>query len=140
MHRFRGTDRWVWLNLAAIVWGALLVVLACTLHDRGSASDPAMIFHSYTLVQDVGPGILILVAAPLVISLVLARVLYIKSTRRSFRAERAALWVVALSLITCLPGLVVQGLWVLPAPVLTVAAAATAPLAARDSLGVETDR
>ena len=129
----------MWLNLAAVVWGVVLVILACTVHDRGSASDPAMIFHSYTLVQDVGPGILILVAAPLVISLVLWRVLYLKTTRRSFRAERAAWWVVSLSLLVCLPGLVVQGVWVLPAPALIVAAAATAPLAARESAGVRTD-
>jgi hypothetical protein len=90
-----------------------------------------MLFHSYTLVQDVGPVILVLVAAPLVISLVLARVLYLKTTRRSFRAERAAWWVASLSLLVCLPGLIVQGLWVLPAPALIVAAAATAPLGAR---------
>lgn len=48
MHHLR-RQRWVWLNLAAGVWGALLVVLAFTVHDRGSANDPAMIFHSYTL-------------------------------------------------------------------------------------------
>jgi hypothetical protein len=136
MQQLRRKDRWVWLNVAAVAWGAVLVVLACTVHDRGSASDPAMIFHSYTLVQDVGPAILILVAAPLLISLVLARVLYLKTTRRSFRAERAAWWVASLSLLMCLPGLIVQGLWVLPAPVLVVAAAASAPLAARESLGV----
>lgn len=136
MQRFRGRDRWVWLNLAAVVWGVVLIVLACTVHDRGSASDPDMIFHSYTLVQDVGPGILIPVAAPLVISLVLSRVLYLKTTRRSFRAERAAWWVASLGVLVCLPGLVVQGVWVLPAPVLVVAAAATAPLAARESAGV----
>ncbi|HEX3689763.1 MAG TPA: hypothetical protein VHV28_08700 [Solirubrobacteraceae bacterium] len=136
MQQLRRKDRWVWLNVAAVAWGAVLVVLACTVHDRGSAGDPAMIFHSYTLVQDVGPAILILVAAPLLISLVLARVLYLKTTRRSFRAERAAWWVASLSLLMCLPGLIVQGLWVLPAPVLVVAAAASAPLAARESLGV----
>jgi len=132
MQQLPRIQRWVWFNLAALVWSALLVVLACTVHDRGSASDPAMLFHSYTLVQDVGPAILILVCAPLVISLVLARVLYLKTTRRSFRAERAAWWVASLSLLTCLPGLIVQGLWVLPAPALIVAAAATAPLGARD--------
>lgn len=131
MRLLRGSDRWVWFNLAALVWSALLIVLACTVHDRGSASDPSMLFHSYTLVQDVGPVILVLVAAPLVISLVLARVLYLKTTRRSFRAERAAWWVASLSLLVCLPGLIVQGLWVLPAPALIVAAAATAPLGAR---------
>jgi hypothetical protein len=132
MHLLHRSDRWVWFNLAAVIWSALLVVLACTVHDRGSASDPDMLFHSYTLVQDVGPVILILVAAPLAISLVLARVLYLKTTRRSFRAERAAWWVASLGLLTCLPGLIVQGLWVLPAPVLIVAAAATAPLGARE--------
>ena len=134
MERLSRVQRWVWFNLGAIVWSALLVVLACTVHDRGSPNDPAMLFHSYTLVQDVGPIILVLVAAPLVISLVLARVLYLKSTRRSFRAERAAWWVASLGVLVCLPGLIVQGLWVLPAPVFIIAAAATAPLAARESL------
>jgi hypothetical protein len=135
MQRLRRFQRWVWFNLAALVWSVFLIVLACTVHDRGSASDPAMLFHSYTLVQDVGPVILLLVAAPLVISLVLARVLYLKSTRRSFRAERAAWWVASLSLLYWLPGLVVQGLWALPAPALIIAAAATAPLAAKESVG-----
>lgn len=124
-------------NLAAVVWGVVLVVMACTVHDRGSASDPDMIFHSYTLVQDVGSGILILVAAPLVISLLLFWVLYLKSTRRSFRAERAAWWVASLGALVCLPGLIVQGVWVLPSAVLIVAAAATAPLAARESARVD---
>jgi len=48
---------------------------------------------------------------------------YLKTTRRSFRAERAAWWVASLGVLVCLPGLVVQGVWVLPAQVLVVAAA-----------------
>ena len=135
MQLFGRNDRWKWLTLAAAVWSVVLIVLACTVHDRGSASDPAQIFHSYTLVQDVGPGILVLVAAPVAITLALARVLHLKTTRRSYRAERAALWVAGLSLLWCLPALVVEGLWVLPVPVLIAAAAATAPLAATESLG-----
>jgi hypothetical protein len=72
-----------------------------------------------------------------VISLALVPVLHAKSTRRSFRAERAALWIASLSLLACLAGLVVQGLWVLPVPVLIGAAVAATPLAARESMGVE---
>ena len=128
------TERWKWFNLAAGSWSVVLIVLASTLHDRGSASDPDQIFHSYTLVQDVGPGILILVATPLVLSLALAWVLHRKTTRRSFRAERAALWLAGFSLLWCLAGLIVQGLWVLPIPALLIAAAITAPLAAAESL------
>jgi hypothetical protein len=122
----------MWLNLAALVWGVFLVVLACTVHDRGSANDPAEIFHSYTVVQSVGPGILVLIAAPVVISLALAPVLYLKTTRRSFRAESGAWWLVALSVAQCLADLIVQGLWVIPAPILIVAAILAAPLGARD--------
>ncbi len=140
MQPFRRIDTWVWLNLAALAWAVFLVVLACTVHDRGSASDPAGIFHRYTVVQSVGPGILILIAAPVVISLVLAPVLYLKTTRRSFRAESSAWWVAALSAVQCLADLVVQGLWVIPAPILIVAAIATAPLGARDESSLHTVR
>ena len=132
MQLFGRLERWMWLNLAALAWGVLLVVLACAVHDRGSANDPAAIFHSYTVVESVGPGILVLIAAPVVISLALAPVLYLKTTRRSFRAESAAWWVAALSVAQCLADLIVQGLWVIPAPILIIAAIATAPLAARD--------
>jgi hypothetical protein len=135
MHRVSRHVRWWWFNLAAVAWSVLLIVVAFTVHNRGSASDPAQIFHSYTLVHDVGPVILILVGAPLVISLALLPVLHLKTTQRSFRAERGALVMAGLSVLWCLGGLVVQGLLVLPVPALIIGAVASAPLAARDSVG-----
>ena len=43
MQLVRRLDRWMWLNLAALAWGVFLVVLACTVHDRGSANDDALL-------------------------------------------------------------------------------------------------
>lgn len=124
----------MWLLGAGALWSVFLIVLACADHDRGSDSDPDQIFHSYTLVHSVGPGILLLVGAPLPISLALGPILHLKTTRRSFRAERTALWVAGLSLLWCLVDLIVQGVWAIPIPFLLLGAVATAPLAARDSL------
>jgi len=50
----------------------LPVVLACTVRDHGTASDPAMVFHRYTLLQVSGPLVLIYVGAPALMSVVLA--------------------------------------------------------------------
>jgi Na+/proline symporter len=117
----------VWFISLAIGWGAGLVVFACTVHDRCSESDPACVFHSYTLLQRVGPGILGFAAAPLVISLVLAALLHAKTTRRSHRADRAAWFFAVLSCLICLVGLNIEGIVMLPEAVLTVCAVATAP-------------
>jgi hypothetical protein len=119
--------RWVWFNAAAFALGVLPVVLACTLHNRGSQADPDRVLHSYTLVHVAGPWVLGYVGAPALISLVPPGLLYLKGTRGSRFANRAA-W--SLGVLSCLIGFV--GLlteWtMLPAAVLTVCAAATAPL------------
>jgi hypothetical protein len=127
----RSDDRWVWFDLAAFAWSVLLIVLACTVHDRTSSSDPAGIFHRYTLVHMLGPGILALVAAPAVIALLLAPVLIRKTTRRSFRAGRISWILASISGAFCLAGLIVQGVLVVPACALIFAAVASAPLGFR---------
>ena len=68
----------------------------------------------------------------MVISLALAPALYLKTTRRSFRAESGAWWVAAFSVAQCLAALIVQGVWVIPSPILIVAAILTAPLGAKN--------
>lgn len=118
---------WVWFISLAIGWGVGLVVFACTVHDRCSESDPACVYHSYTLLQRVGPGVLGFAAAPLVISLVLVALLRRKTTRRSHRADRAAWFFAVLSCVICLVGLTIEGLVMLPEAALTVGAVATAP-------------
>jgi hypothetical protein len=118
---------WVWFISLAFVWGAAIVVFAFTVHNRCSEADPDCVFHSYTLVKDVGPGILGFVGAPAVISLVLVPLLHMKTARRSHGADRAAWVLTAVSCLICVLGLIVEGVVMLPAAVLTVCAVATAP-------------
>ena len=118
---------WMWLIGLAFTCGVALVLLACTVHDRCSSSDPACIYHSYTLVQRAGPAVLGFVGAPAVISLVLAMLLRIKVTRRSIRADRAAWFFAVLSCLICIVGLAVEGFLMLLEAVLTVGAVAATP-------------
>jgi hypothetical protein len=76
----------------------------------------------------VGPGVLGFVGAPALISLVVAALLYVKVARRSARAGRAALCLAWLSCAIGVVGLVVAGLLMLLAPVLTLGAVAATPL------------
>ena len=116
------------MNLAGLAWGLLLVALALTDHNRGSASDPDQVFHHYTLVHDQGVGILAFVGLPAAISLVLFGLLYRKSTRGGYWVDRLAWTLVVISCLACLVGLVIEGLVVAPAAVLTVWAVAITPL------------
>ena len=118
---------WMWLIGLAFTCGVALVLVACTVHDRCSSSDPGCIFHSYTLVHTAGPAVLGFIGAPAVISLVLATLLRIKVTRRSIRADRAAWCFAALSCLICVVGLAVQGLLMLLEAVLTLCAVAATP-------------
>jgi hypothetical protein len=124
----RRLPRWVWFNGAAFAWGMLPVVLAYTVHDRGSVADPDCVFHCYTLVHTAGPGILGFVGAPALISLVLPVLLHLKGTRRSHFADRVAWSLATLSCLIGLVGMITGGLAMLPAPVLIVCAVVTAPL------------
>jgi Na+/proline symporter len=126
---FLQPPRWVWFNGAAFALGVLPVVLALTVHDRGTVADPDGVLHRYTLVHVAGPGVLGFVGAPAVITLVLPVLLYLKSTRRSHFADRAAWWLAGLSCLIGVVGLITAGLAMLPVTVLTVCAVATAPLA-----------
>ena len=121
---------WMWLIGLAFTCGAALVVLACTVHDRCSSSDPACAFHSYTLVHTAGPGVLAFVGAPAAISVVLAALLRLKVIRRSVRAEQAAWSLAALSCLVCIVGFAVEGFLMLVEAVLTVWAVAATPLPA----------
>ena len=118
---------WVWLIGLAIAWGAAIVVFALTVHNRCSVSDPDCVFHSYTLVARVGPGIIGLAATPLVISIALATLLRVKTTRRSHLADRAAWLLAALNCLLCLVGLVIAGVVMLPEAALPICAVAAAP-------------
>lgn len=121
--------RWVWFDLAAFVWGLLLILLAFTDHDRGSTADPEGIFHKYTLYHDVGPAIVPFVALPAIVSLMLLVLLHLKSTRYSYAADRTAWTLVVIICVASFVGLIVEGIVVVPAAVLIVTATATAPLA-----------
>jgi hypothetical protein len=118
---------WVWLISLSFVWGVVIVVFAFTVHDRCSEADPACVYHSYTVVKDVGPGILGFVGAPAVISLLLVPLLVMKTARRSHGADRTAWVLTTVSCLICVVGLIVEGVVMLPAAVLTVGAVATAP-------------
>ena len=127
--RARGVA-WVWLIALAFACGVAIVVMACTVHDRCSGSDPDCVFHSYTLLHTAGPGVLGFVGAPALISLVVATLLRMKVRSRSVRAGEAA-WILAgLSGLVCLVGLLVEGFLMFLAGALTLAAVATAPLPA----------
>jgi hypothetical protein len=126
--RFAAPARWVWFNAAAFVCGLLPVVLACTVRDHGTASDPAMVFHRYTLLQVSGPQVLIYVGAPAVMSVVLAVLLRQKTRRHSRRVDHAAWLFAGFTCLLCLFSIFVEGLAPLPEAVLVVCAAATAPM------------
>ena len=127
-HRGPTLPRWAWLDLAALAWGLLLVALALTDHNRGSAADPDQVFHSYTLVHDQGVGILAFVGLPALISLVLLGLLHRKSTRGGRLVDRLAWSLAVLSSVACLVGLVIEGIVVVPAAALTVWAVAATPM------------
>jgi len=119
---------WVWLIALAFACGLAVVVVACTVHNRCSSSDPACVFHSYTLLHRAGPAVLAFVGAPALISAAVAILLRMKVGRRSVRAGEAA-WVLAgLSCLICLIGLLVEGFLMFLAGALTLAAVAVAPL------------
>lgn len=121
--------RWVWFNGAACALGILPVLLAFTVHNRGSEADPACVRHCYTLVHTAGPWVLGFVGAPAAISLVLPVLLLLKSTRRSHFADLAAWSLATLSCLISLVGLTTNvNLAMLPVAVLTVCAVVTAPL------------
>ena len=111
-----------------MAWGILPVVLALTVHDRGSTADPDSVFHHYTLVHVAGPAVLGFVGAPAFISLLLLPLLHLKSTRRSHVADRAAWSLAGLSCLLSFAGLITSGVAMLPVALLTVCAVATAPL------------
>jgi hypothetical protein len=118
----------VWFVCLAVAWGVGIVVVALTVPGRCENSDPECVFHpQVTLVQYIGPGVLVFVGAPLVISLVLAALLHRKATRRSRRADRAALGLATLSCLICLLAMLVEGIVMLPEAALTVCAVATTP-------------
>ncbi len=127
LHRL---PRWVWFSGAAFALGVLPVVLALTIHNRGSEADPACLRHCYTLVHTAGPGVLGFVAAPALISLMLPVLLLRKSTRRSHVADRVSWALATLSCLISLFGLTTNiYVAMLPAAVLTVCAVVAAPLA-----------
>jgi hypothetical protein len=128
VHRIRTEGSgWIWLIGLAFTCGVAAVVLACTVHDRCIGSDPACLFHSYTLVHTAGPAILAFVGAPAVISLIIAMLLRIKVSRRSLRADRAAWLLAALSCLISIAGIAVEGLIMLLEAALTVSAVAATP-------------
>ena len=88
---------WVWFIGLAFAWGVVIVVVAFAVNDRCSDRDPICAFHSYSLVGRVGPGVLGFVGAPRRYQPGAAGPLHVKVTRRSHRADRAALSFAVLS-------------------------------------------
>ncbi len=124
----RRRPAWVWFIGLSIICGAGSVVFALTVHNRCEPSDPGCVFHSYTLVHRIGPGVLGFVGAPLVISLILVALLRHQTTHRSHLTARIAWSLAVLSGLLCLVGLTIEGIVMLPAAVLSIAAVATARL------------
>jgi hypothetical protein len=128
VHRLRTRiPGWKWLIGIAFVCGLIPVVTALTAHDRCSSTDPACVYHTYTLVDTQGLWILGVVGAPALISLVVAATLHVKVTRRSLRAEHAAWCLAVISCLIGLVGLLISGLVMLIPAVLTVWAVAISP-------------
>lgn len=128
VHRLRTRiPAWEWLIGFAFVWGLVPVVMASTIHDRCSNSDPACVYHSYTLVETQGLWVLAVVGAPALLSLAVAIALYLKVTRRSLRAEHAAWCFAVLSCLVCFVGLLILGFVTLIPAVLTVCAVVFTP-------------
>jgi Na+/proline symporter len=115
---------------AAFACGLLPVVLACVVRDHGTANDPAMVFHRYTLLHVSGPQVLLYIGAPAYLSVILAVLLRRKTSRRSLRVDRAAWCLVVFICLLCLFSMFVEGLAALPVAVLVVCAAATARMPA----------
>jgi hypothetical protein len=124
--RLSGPSSWVWFNVGAFVCGLLPIVLACVVRDHGTANDPAMVFHRYTLLHVSGPQVLIYVGAPALMSVILAVLLREKTRRRSLGVDRAVWCLVAFICLLCLFSMFLEGLAALPVAVLAVCAAATA--------------
>jgi hypothetical protein len=126
--RLTDLQPWMWLIAAASVLSLLPIVLALTVHNHGSASDPDCAFHCYTLEHTAGPGVLVFVGAPLVLSVAVWVVLRVRAARNGESGRRAAWWLAIVSLFICVLGLVTSvGVAMLPAGVLTVCAVAKAP-------------
>jgi hypothetical protein len=119
---------WVWLIGLAFVFGLAPIVVAYTVHDRCSTSDPACIFHSYTLAHTASPFGIGVIAAPAAITLILAMLLHRKVARRSLRAARASVVLATVSCVICFVGLLAAGLLMLAEAVLTALAVAATPL------------
>lgn len=129
VHRLRGrAAAWQWLTGLAFVWGLIPVVLAFTVHNRCSDADPACVYHHYTLVTLKGLWVVALVGAPALISVAVAVALRVKVTRRSARAGRLAWYLVVLSCLVSLVGLVIVGVVMLVGAALITSAVAVAPL------------
>jgi hypothetical protein len=104
------------------------VVLALIVHNHGSQADPYCLRHCYTLVHEVGAGILAPVAAPAAISLLVLGLISRHGTRHRRLARRAAWTLTILSCLICFTALLTSvGMAMLPPAVLNVCAIATAP-------------
>jgi hypothetical protein len=121
-------DRWVWFNAAACVCGLLPVLLALTVHNKGSSADPYCIRRCYTLVQEAGPGVLGFVGAPTVIAAAVFARLWFNHARRGRHADPVAWSLATFSGLVCMLGLVTS-VWfaMLPVAALTMCAVAIAP-------------
>jgi hypothetical protein len=117
---------WKWLLGLAFVAGFIPVVLAFTVHNRCSNTDPGCVFHHYTTVDIGGPWTLGVIGGPTLINILVAIALRMKVTRRSVSADRVALCFAVLSWFVCFAGLLIMGFVALiEAPLITCAVAAT---------------
>ncbi len=127
-YRLGRVPPWARFAAAAFLCGWLPVVLALTVHNHGSEADPYCLRHCYTLVHEVGAGILAFVAAPAVISLLVLGLISRHGTRHRRSARHAAWTLTILSCLICFVALLTSvGIAMLPSGALTVCALATAP-------------
>jgi hypothetical protein len=119
---------WKWLIGLGFVAGFIPVVIAFTVHNRCSNTDPGCVFHHYTTVDIGGLWSLGVIAGPTLINLIVAIALHVKVTRRSVRADRVALCFAVLSWFVGFAGLLIMGFVTLIEAALTTCAVAVAPL------------
>ena len=105
------------------------MVLSLTVHDHGSDVDPYCLRRCYTLVHEAGVGVLALIVAPAVISLLVLALIWRHSSSQGRLIPVAAGTLTSLSCLICLVSLLTSvGIAMLPTAALTVLALSTAPI------------
>jgi len=121
-----------WLTIAALAWGAGLVVAAFVIpvYSGETASAPSGVVHGLpgqTLVQVNGPHVLFVIGAPLVIAALVWGALHEKCSRGRAAGGYLAWTLIAILFAGCVLGILSVGVFMAPAAVLLACAAAITP-------------